>query len=272
MEKVFTNKQVWLWFTGAYVAWMLVAFAMSAYSEKQYACNTVVLDIKGELLSSYATADTSEDANGYVTYGNMLTNQITELESSATVKNIIVDVDSFGGSPVAGEEIANELKRSTKNTVAVIRTAGVSAAYWAATGADRIFASRNSDVGSIGVSLQLQNYVEKNKKEGIRYESITSGAYKGIGDPNRSLTSEERKLLQDDVNKIHKNFVVAVSENRGISEAEVEVLATGASVLGDEGLRTRLIDEIGGFAEAKEYLERTTEEEVRICIPPAQGE
>jgi protease-4 len=184
------------------------------------------------------------------------------------VRALIVDIDSYGGLPVAGEEIANALKKTPIPTVAVIRTAGLSSAYWAASGADHIVASRNSDVGSIGVSLQLRNFVEKNRKEGIRVTSITSGQYKGIGDPNRELTPEEKKLLQQDVDAIHSNFVDAIAENRGMERSLVATYANGASVLGSKALEQGLIDEIGDLDEAKAFLEKEIGREVRICIPP----
>ncbi len=45
------------------------------------------------------------------------------------------------------------LKEAKKPTAVLIRGAGVSAGYWAAIGADVIYASKNSDIGSIGVTM-----------------------------------------------------------------------------------------------------------------------
>lgn len=264
-----TNKKVWFVLVGVLAFGLLIDAAIAAYTVREYSCNTIVLDVKGDLVTSYATAGVSDDAMGYVTYSDWFAKTVELTEKSKTVKAIIIDIDSYGGLPVAGEEIANALKRTEKKNVALIRTAGLSSAYWAASGADRIIASRNSDVGSIGVSLQLRNFVEKNKKEGIRVTSITSGQYKGIGDPNRELTDDEKKMLQEDVDKIHENFVSAISENRGLPKEDVSKLATGESMLGEEALDGKLIDAIGDLADAKAYLAKELGEEVRICMPPA---
>lgn len=264
-----TNKKVWFVLVGVLAFGLLIDAAIAAYTVREYSCNTIVLDVKGDLVTSYATAGVSDDAMGYVTYSDWFAKTVELTEKSETVKAIIIDIDSYGGLPVAGEEIANALKRTEKKNVALIRTAGLSSAYWAASGADRIIASRNSDVGSIGVSLQLRNFVEKNKKEGIRVTSITSGQYKGIGDPNRELTDDEKKMLQEDVDKIHENFVSAISENRGLPKEDVSKLATGESMLGEEALDGKLIDAIGDLADAKAYLAKEIGEEVRICTPPA---
>lgn len=268
-----TNKKVWTVFLVVLVVGLMLDAVIAAYAARTYSCNTIVLDVKGDLVTSYATAGVSDDASsGYVTYSDTIAKVIEATEKSKTVKGIIVDIDSYGGLPVAGEEIANALKRTEKKNVALIRSAGLSSAYWAASGADHIIASRNSDVGSIGVSLQLRNFVEKNKREGIRVTSITSGQYKGIGDPNRDLTKEETEMLQEDVDKIHKNFVSAISENRALPTEDVAKLATGESMLGEEALEGKLIDEIGDLAQAKTYLARELGGEVRICVPPAQTE
>jgi len=54
---------------------------------------------------------------------------IEDAEENENIKAIILEVDSYGGKPIAGEEIANALKRAKKPTVGLIRSAGLSAAY-----------------------------------------------------------------------------------------------------------------------------------------------
>lgn len=265
--KILLHKHIWIVFIGFIVLGLLSALGASLYSVEHLSCNTLILNVKGDLASSQATGGNSGES-AYVTYSDVISAYLDDIEDSRAIKAIIVDIDSYGGLPVAGEEIADALKRSSKTTVALIRSAGLSSAYWAASGADHIIASKNSDVGSIGVSLQLQNLVEKNRQEGVRVTSITSGPYKAIGDPNKELTKEEQKMLQEDVDKIHKNFVAAISENRNLELTKVSALATGASMLGEKALEEKLIDGIGGMNEVKDYLKKTLGTDVRICVPP----
>lgn len=262
-----TNKKIWVIFALIMTLGIGITVAFSAYAANHLSCNTLMVDVKGNLVTSYATGQLTEGDSQYVTYSDSVAKWLEQIDRSKTIKAVIVDIDSYGGLPVAGEEIANALKRFKKVNVALIRSAGLSSAYWAASGADHILASRNSDVGSIGVSLQLRNLVEKNKKEGIRVTSITSGQYKGIGDPNRELTKEEKDLLQVDVDMIHSNFVNAISENRNLEKEKVVALATGASMLGEKALQSGLIDELGDMAQAQDYLEEKLGTEVRICTP-----
>ena len=66
---------------------------------------------------------------------------------------------------------ANALKKANKPTITLIREGGASAAYMADSGADKIFASKNSDVGNIGVTMSYLDYVQKNKKDGLKNNS-----------------------------------------------------------------------------------------------------
>lgn len=226
-------------------------------------CNVNGYTLYGEMVTSraYTAPASSQDEEGEyerghtVTISDAILTGIEKSEKDNTIKAIILEIDSPGGQPVAGEEVAIALRRFSKPTVAVIRTSGTSAAYWAATGADTIFASKNSDVGGIGISYSLVNNLEKNHKEGVEYVNITSAPFKSLGDPNRPLTLEEKSILQQTVDEVHKNFLDAVSENRTLDRAAVETLANGYPVLGTHALEQGLIDRIGNLHDAEVYLE-----------------
>jgi signal peptide peptidase SppA len=161
--------------------------------------------------------------------------------------------------------IENMMVLSKKPTVAMIRQQGLSAAYWAATGAQHIFASKNSDVGSIGVTMSYLDNVGKNKKDGNDYVQLSAGKYKDAGDPDKALTDEEKQLLLRDVNIMHENFIANVAANRGISVVDVQKIADGSSVLGDRAKALHLIDDIGGMPEVESYLQNLIGEKPSVC-------
>lgn len=270
----FSSKQIWIGFVLVIFVGLGVAVGVSEYSAQRLSCNTLTFNIRGSLVTSIATGQIADSSvSQYVTYSDVITKDLDDADKSKTIKAIIVDIDSYGGLPVAGEEIGNALRRSHKETVALIRSAGLSSAYWAASGAKHVIASANSDVGSIGVLMQLQNQVAKNKREGISITSITSGQFKDMGDPNRDLTPQEKQLLQTDVNKIRDNFVNAISKNRNLSEEKVVALADGSSMLGKKALENGLIDEIGDDTQARNYLAGKIGTDVRICsLLPVQAQ
>ena len=190
---------------------------------------------------------------------------IKEANKDSKIKAIVVEVDSSGGFPVAGEEISDAIKNSEKPIVGLIRETGASAAYWAISSADKIFASKNSDVGSIGVTMSYLSNVEKNKKDGYTFEQVSIGKYKDSGSPDKPLTSEEKALFLRDSNIIYENFVKAVSQNRNIPINEVKGFADGSTVLGEKAKSLGLIDEIGGINEVEKYLEEIIGEKPEIC-------
>lgn len=190
---------------------------------------------------------------------------IEAAEEDPGILGILLDIDSYGGNAVAAEEIANALRNAQKPTVAVIRGAGASAAYWAATGADRIVASALSDVGGIGATASYIDASKFNENEGFTFNELSTGIYKDYGHPEKPLTEAERALIMRDLEIMKEKFVEAVATNRNMSLAEVEALADGSTVLGETALEKKLIDQIGSYSEAEAYLAYETGEPAEVC-------
>lgn len=220
-------------------------------------CPVMGLELHGELFTYDTGTSESISEDGEAVDGissDDLMWAIKDADENADVAAIVLEIDSYGGSPVAGEEVAAMIKKASKPVVAVIRGAGTSAAYWAATGADYIVASANSDVGAIGATSSYLESAQKNNKDGLAYVDLRSAPYKDMGDPDRALTAAEKVLWQRDLDIIHKNFVQAVAENRKLELEKVAKLADGSSMLGQMAKDNGLIDQIGGRDEAIQYL------------------
>lgn len=222
-------------------------------------CNVLGVSIVGDIVTFKSSEDAWETSSD-----DILIDLYYESEDQDT-KAILIEIDSTGGYPVAAEEIAEAIKRTNKPTVAVIRESGNSAAYWVASAADIIFASKSSDLGSIGVSGSYLDYSEQNTREGIKYIDLSSGKFKNVGDPDRPLSEEERELLLRDTKILHENFIAAVAENRQMDIEAVRQLADGSTMLGQMALEKGLIDRIGLFHDAVDYLEDLLGEEVDLC-------
>jgi protease-4 len=179
---------------------------------------------------------------------------IEKLERMKRIRAIVVEIDSPGGDPVAAEEVMTALGRSQKPTVALITSWGCSAAYMIATGADTIIASALSEVGSIGVTGSYLDYSGQNEKEGIIYQSISSGKYKDTGDPDKPLTEEERELLMSYILEAHDIFVKIVAANRDMPVEKVAEIADGSVMLGEDAFDAGLIDQTGGIGEVRDWL------------------
>ncbi|MCX6786078.1 MAG: signal peptide peptidase SppA [Candidatus Komeilibacteria bacterium] len=204
--------------------------------------------------------------NGDVTASSEnIVKKLEEIGDNDNWKAVLLAINSPGGDPVASEEIANAVKRLAKPVVAVIQSIGASGAYMVASAANYIFASRFSDVGSIGVTWSYLDNSVQNKKEGLTYNSLSSGKFKDTLDPDKPLTKEEKDLLMRDVLKSYDLFVKMVAENRKISVAQVKQLADGSTMMGESALANGLIDAIGDEYEAKQWLKNEIKERANPC-------
>ena len=222
-------------------------------------CNVKVIELQGTI-STF-----KESAEDFTVLSSDIVSQIEEADSNEDIKAIVLSIDSTGGYAIAGEEVAKALINSSKPTIALIHVFGDSAAYLAATGADKIFASKYSDVGSIAVTQSYTDNVIYNEKEGYTFNQLTSGKYKNIGSSDKPLTPDEKNLLMRDINIMHEDFVKDVAANRNLDIVKVRQLADGSSMLGQMAKDKGLVDEIGGLADVKAYIGGIINEKAVIC-------
>lgn len=236
-------------------------------SEEETDCNVLGIELRGNVVTYLTPEGKDEEGNKIVdeTSSESIIYLIDQAEADENIRAIILEVDSYGGSAVAAEEISQALSKTHKPTVAFVRSAAVSAAYWAASGADTIFASSLSDIGGIGVTMSYLDNTEKNAKDGLTYNSLSVGKFKDYGDPDKQLTEDERKLIMRDLKIMHDLFIKAVSDNRNLPLDKVKLLADGSSMPGQMALENGLIDEIGGIYEARSYLQDKLGEDVSVC-------
>lgn len=175
-------------------------------------------------------------------------------EDNVSIEGIMFDINSPGGTPVAAEDIARQIRDLDLPNVALIGDVGASGGYMIASAADRIFASAMSDVGSIGVTMSYVEESEKNKEEGLTYVPLTTGKFKDAGDINKPLSDEDRKYFQAQLDAVKDEFVRLVAENRGMSIDEVNLLADGSTMIGRQAVEKKLIDQVGDRNDVRAYF------------------
>lgn len=221
--------------------------------------NIGVIKIIGEIAFT-------EDPDYYSVAAPDIIQQIEELENNPDIKGILMDINSGGGTVVSTESIMLALRKSKKPSAAVIQDMGASGAYLIATEADRVFASRFSSVGSIGITTDFLDTSAQDRKNGVIFYDFSSGKYKGMIKEHNQMTAEQRNVIMEDIMKLHNILVDYVSENRNIPMEKVKILATGRTYVGDDALKLGLIDEIGGIPEAGKWLKYTIGEEPSYCF------
>jgi len=241
---------------------MIASFILSLFfsSSKISSGNVAVIPINGEIIvgnvnsfyDDYASSDT-------------IISLIDEADSNPNIQAIIFEINSPGGSPVASDEIASRIKKLNKTNVALIREIGTSGAYWIASSTDRVFANRMSITGSIGVTGSYLEFSGLMERFNVTYQRLVSGKYKDIGSPYREPTAEEKKVLQDLVNKLNAYFITEVSENRNLPREKVQKIAeTGVFYLGEDAKNLGLVDQLGSMDDTVVYLESKLNKKVNI--------
>lgn len=186
----------------------------------------------------------------------MIIQFLKKADKEEKIKAILLEINSPGGSAVASDEIATQIKKIKKPVIALIKEQGTSGGYWIASASDYLIANRMSLTGSIGV---LGSYLEFSgllEKYGVTYQRLVSGEKKDLGSFFRKLTPEEKEIIQQKLNKIHQFFIEEVAQNRNLSKEKVKKIATGEFFLGIEALKLGLIDELGDRSVAEDYLKK----------------
>lgn len=181
---------------------------------------------------------------------------VRELEAhleNPAVRAVVIRVNSPGGVVAPTQEIyaaIQRLREGGKPVVASLGSVAASGGYYVAAAADRVYANPGTLTGSIGVVMQLASLEGLFKKVGVDYVVVKSGQYKDIGNFARTMTAEERRILQAVLDDIHNQFVDAVAQGRKLSRAEVLGFADGRIVSGRQAKSLRMVDALGGLDEA----------------------
>ncbi|MBI2842418.1 MAG: signal peptide peptidase SppA [Armatimonadetes bacterium] len=168
------------------------------------------------------------------------------------VKAVVLRINSPGGSAAGSEEVYREIKRvrEKKPVYTSMGDVAASGGYYIASACDRVMADGSTITGSIGVIMESSNLSGLLDKLGIEIEVVKSGKFKDMGGPHRSLTPQERQLIQDMIDDTFEQFIEAVSQGRKMPKENVRELATGQVFTGRQAKNLGLVDEIGGLREA----------------------
>ena len=183
------------------------------------------------------------------------TNVINELEehsNNRSVKAVVLRVDSPGGGVAPSQEIYEEILKlkEIKKVVVSMGSVAASGGYYIAAPADVIFANAGTLTGSIGVIMEIPNVSDLMAKIGIETQVVKSGRHKDIASVFKSLTPEEKDILQTVLDDVHDQFIGAVSEARGMEYEAVKELSDGRVFTGRMAKELGLVDEIGNLQDA----------------------
>ena len=185
--------------------------------------------------------------------GSDLAGTIRKLRQNENVKAVVLRINSPGGSALASDIIWKEIieLKKEKPIVASMSDVAASGGYYMAMGCDKIVAYPTTITGSIGVfgmSINIANFMED--KIGITYDVVKTSPFADIGSVNREMTSQERGIIQGEVDRIYEDFTSKAAQGRNMSLEDLQEVAQGRVWSGEQALSIGLVDELGGLEDA----------------------
>lgn len=197
--------------------------------------------------------------------GDSLAGLLRDARFDDHVAAVVLRIDSPGGSVYASEIIrreVEELKRAGKPVIVSMSSTAASGGYYIAMNADEIWASPNTLTGSIGVFAVLPTLERTLAKIGVRTDGVGTTPLSGAFTLERSLTEQQRELLQLTVEHEYAEFIAKVAEARGKkiapgdsveadnATAAVDAIAQGRVWAGAHAQARGLVDELGLLKDA----------------------
>ncbi len=176
-----------------------------------------------------------------------------------TVSQILIDIDSPGGSVYGVSELADEIAaaRTQKPVVAIANSLAASAAYWLGAQAAELYVTPGGEVGSIGVWQAHFDYSQALAAEGVTPTLISAGKYKVEGNPYAPLDEEAQGFMQSRVNDYYGAFTKAVARGRAVPIAQVREGMGQGRVLGSEAaLAENMVDGVATFDDVIRKMRR----------------
>lgn len=202
---------------------------------------------------------------------------ITEAYEDDDIGAIVLRIDSPGGSPSASETIRRSLvkaKEKNKKVIVSMGSVAASGGYWIAADADKIFASRGTITGSVGVVMGKFEASELWKKLGVNWEGPKMGRNSDIWSINQPFDEMETERMNTLIDYTYDAFLQRVADGRGMEVSAVKEIAQGRAWTGEDAALNGLVDELGGLNSALDYAATTlggeTRKDVRIIRMPRE--
>ncbi len=180
--------------------------------------------------------------------------ELRRFRENPNIKAIVLRIDSPGGGVVPSQEIYSEvLKARAEGKIKVVTSMGnlaASGGYYIAAATDRIVANPGTLTGSIGVIMELANVQGLLEKVGVQSVVIKSGKHKDLASPFRTMSVEDRAILQTVLDDVHDQFIQAVAAGRALKVDQVRDLADGRIFTGRQARTAKLVDELGDLQDA----------------------
>ena len=214
------------------------------------------------------------EIRGVIASSQKTIKRLIAFRDDASIKAIVLRVDSPGGGVGPSQEIHEEVKKTVavKPVVVSMGSVAASGGYYISAPANRIIANPGTITGSIGVIMEFTNLQDLFQKIGLKSVVVKSGKLKDIGSPMRPMTDEDRAILQSLLDDVHQQFIQSVADGRHLSVAKVKDLADGRIFSGQQAQRLGLVDQLGDLQDAVAAAAKLAgiQGKPRVVYPPKE--
>ncbi|WP_315280995.1 signal peptide peptidase SppA [Prevotella pallens] len=191
--------------------------------------------------------------NQHSIVGKDVCNDLKELMDDDDVKAVVIRVNSGGGSAFASEQMWHQIMELKKVKPVVVSMGGYAASggYYMSVPANWIVAEPTTITGSIGIFGMFPDFSGlASEKLGIKFDEVKTNKNGTFGSTMRPLTPDEMRMLQVYIDRGYTTFKNRVAQGRNLTMAQVEAIAQGHVYTGEDALKIKLVDELGGLDKA----------------------
>lgn len=201
---------------------------------------------------------------------------IRYVREDASIKAVVLRIDSGGGLVVAADILWRELVLLAEVKPLVVSMADVAASggYYIAAPADVIVAEPGTITGSIGVIGGKYSFKGLYENFGIRKEILKRGKHADFYTDYGDYPPAEQAIVHRQISEIYDDFITKVAIGRtGLTKEDVDNLGRGRIWTGAQAKERGLVDELGGLSRALEIAKEKAgllEKGVEIVRLPKQ--
>ena len=204
----------------------------------------------GEIVDSETGSLTDTEHN---IVANTVCKDLEKLTNDDDVKAVVLRVNSPGGSAYASEQIWRAVTNLKAKKPVVVSMGGYAASggYYISCAANYIVSEPTTITGSIGIFGMFPDFSGLlTEKLGVKFDEVKTNKHAAFGTVARPFNAEEMALLEQYIGRGYNLFRKRVADGRQQSIEQIEEIAQGRVWLGNDALKIKLVDEIGGLDKA----------------------
>ena len=227
-------------------------------------------------LGEIMPGDSSESpfGGGSVAGADTISRGLRQAARDASIRAIVLRVDSPGGVGVAADAVWREVGRAREEKPVIVSMgdAAASGGYYIAMNGDAILAQPGTITGSIGVFSGKFSMRGLYEKLGVSHETVRRGRNAGLFSSWDPWTEEERTKVRGLNETFYDTFITKAAEGRQRTPEEIDAVAQGRVWTGVQALEKGLVDQLGGLdaavAVAREKAGIPAGREVQLVVLP----